>query len=202
MGQLYPDTVQRLINEFNRLPGVGQRSAERLAFHVLASSRDDAMALAVAIRDVKQSMRACNRCFHVTDSPLCLICSDPERDNHTICVVELPRDVIALEKCGIYRGVYHVLQGHLDPLVGVAPENLRISELLARIGAEGTEEVIFALNPTTEGDATTHYLAEALREKYPDLRITNLARGLASGVDIETAAQSSLMAAVRGRTPF
>lgn len=202
MAQLYPETVQRLIAEFNRLPGIGARSAERLAFHVLASPRDDAMALAVAIRDVKKAMRACQRCFHVTDAPLCSICSDPARDGGVMCVVELPRDVIALEKCGVYNGVYHVLQGRLDPVAGVGPENLRVGELMARVAAEGTREVILALNPTTEGDATAHYLGELLREKFPALAITSLARGLASGIDIETAATSSLLAAIRGRTSF
>lgn len=203
MARLYPDTVQRLIAEFNRLPGIGARSAERLAFHVLTSSREDARALAQAVLEVKQAIRACPHCFHVTDTgDVCHICADETRDRRTICVVELPRDVIAIEKCGIYQGVYHVLQGHLNPVAGVNPEHLRIDELLARLETEAPREVILALNPTTEGDATTQYLAEELRAAAPGLKITNLARGLASGVDIETAALSSLMAAVRGRIEF
>ncbi|GHS91856.1 recombination protein RecR [Planctomycetales bacterium] len=202
MAQLYPDSVQRLITELNRLPGIGARSAERLAFHLLAAPRDEAMGLALAIREVKHSLRACPRCFNVTDAPTCHICRDAERRQQILCVVELPRDIIALEKCGVYDGVYHVLQGRLDPLANIAPENLRIAELCRRLTAENIEEVILALNPTTAGDATTHYLAAALRAQFPALKITAPARGLTAGVDIETIATSSLAAALRARADW
>lgn len=276
MSQLYPESVQRLIAEFSRLPGIGARSAERLAFHILSSTRDEAMGLALAIRDVKQSIRACMRCFNTAEGALCPICQNPRRDVQLLCVVELPRDIVALEKCGGYSGLYHVLQGRLDPLGGIGPERLRIAELFHRLrhgfnaelpeqkgfppeaiaapadapaeplhevdpsaaetamtgirasaqesachmaagssdatglqppahsgDAESTQvrEVILALNPTTEGDATANYLADELAAAFPQLRITRLARGLASGTDLESSAPSSLQYALNGRQP-
>lgn len=199
MSQLYPASVQRLISEFNHLPGIGARSAERLAFYVLSSTREDAMGLALAIRDVKQNIRACQTCYHVTDSEHCHICTDSARDLSCLCVVELPRDVIVLEKCNAYRGLYHVLQGKLDPVAGINPENLRIAELLQRAESPAIREIILALNPTTEGDATAKYISDILQQQFPNLIITHLARGLASGIDLENAAMSSLNAAFIGR---
>lgn len=198
----YPPSVQLLIEQFSKLPGIGKRSAERMAFHVLTSSKDEAMALAFAIRDTKRNIRACERCFHVAEADLCTICADVSRDAGTICVVELPRDIIAIEKTGAYRGAYHVLQGRLAPMEGIGPESLRIQELHQRIkDAADTEhpvqEVILAMNPTTEGDATASHLAEDLAGY--DLRLTRLARGLSSGTDLENAGPSSLQFALEGR---
>lgn len=200
----YPQTVDRLIEEFAKLPGIGKRSAERLAFHTLSAPRDEAMALALAIRDARKNLRACSRCFHIAEGELCAICSDPGRDAGLLCVVELPRDAIALEKADIYNGVYHVLQGRLSPADGVGPDNLRVRELLARLrdAAEKktpVREVILATRPSAEGDATAEYLSETVRGKFPGLAVTRLARGLASGAELENAAPSSLIFAFQGR---
>ena len=199
MAKLYPDSIQRLIDKFAELPGIGGRSAERLAFHILASSRAEAMSLAVAIRDVKKNIRACRQCYNVAEGELCHICSDYRRDNSVICVVELPRDIIALEKCGGYNGVYHVLQGKLDPTADIGPENLRIKELVERIEESEVQEVILALNPTTEGDVTATYIGEVLSGLGREVALTRLARGLASGTELEATAPSSLEYALRGR---
>ncbi len=198
----YPPSVRHLIEQFARLPGVGRRSAERLAYHILACARDEAMELAFAIRDVKKNIRACQRCFHVAEGDLCTICADPDRDHGLVCVVELPRDIIALEKSGTYRGVYHVLQGHLNPPEGIGPESLRIQELHDRIaearqGETPVRELILAMNPTTEGDATAALLVDLFKREA--LRITRLARGLASGTDLESTGPSSLQFALEGR---
>lgn len=202
MSELYPPSIVKLIDEFAKLPGIGKRSAERLAFHCLAAPRDEAMALAIAIRDVRKNLRACTRCFHIAEGELCAVCSDPGRDQAQFCVVELPRDAIALEKAGVYKGVYHVLQGRLSPAEGVGPDNIRVKELTARIkqaAAAGhpVEEVILATRPSAEGDATAEYLAELLREQ--GVKTTRLARGLASGADLENAAPSSIIFAFQGR---
>jgi len=198
----YPPSVRRLIEHFARLPGIGKRSAERMAYHVLTSSREEAMDLAFAIRDVKKNIRACSRCFHVAEEDLCAICQDAGRDHGVLCVVELPRDIIALEKTGAYRGVYHVLQGHLSPADGVGPESLRIEELQARLavgegGDAPVREIILAMNPSTEGDATASFLGDMLKER--GIRISRLARGLASGTDLESTTPSSLQFALEGR---
>lgn len=200
MPQIYPQSVQRLIEEFNRLPGIGARSAERLAFHVLASSKDEAMALALAVRDVKRSIKACSLCFNASEGELCHICEDSAREHDIVCVVELPRDIIAIEKCGGYDGVYHVLQGVLDPVGGIGPSQLRINELFSRLSdGSNVSEVILALNPTAEGDATAAFINDEIRDNFPGLRVTKLARGLASGTDLESTAPSSLHNALEGR---
>lgn len=197
----YPPSVLLLIDRFAAMPGVGKRSAERMAYHVLTCSREEAMELAYAIRDVKKNIRACRRCFNVAEGELCAVCADPGRDQSLICVVELPRDIIAIEKAGFYRGAYHVLQGRLNPAEGQGPESLRITELEARLadgeGEIAAREVILATNPTTEGDATASYLAGRL--KAAGIKVTRLARGLASGTEIEGSAPSSLQFAVEGR---
>ncbi|MDR0362786.1 MAG: recombination mediator RecR [Planctomycetota bacterium] len=198
----YPPSVTKLVEEFAKLPGVGKRSAERLAFHVLSAPRDEAMALALAVRDAKRNLRACARCFNIAEGELCAVCSDPDRDVQAVCVVELPRDLIALEKAGVYRGVYHVLQGRISPAQGTGPDNLRVRELLARIRERaGTDrpvrEVILATRPNLEGDATAEYLADLLRER--GVETSRLARGLASGAELENAAPSSIAFAFQGR---
>lgn len=199
---LYPPSVVKLIDEFAKLPGIGKRSAERLAFHCLSAPRDDAMGLALAIRDARKNLRACSRCFHIAEGDLCAVCSDPKRDASLVCVVELPRDAIALEKAGVFRGVYHVLQGRLSPSEGVGPDNLRIKELMNRLReAEraGTPiaELILATRPSAEGDATAEYIAGLTRES--GVKTSRLARGLASGADFENAAPSSIIFAFQGR---
>ena len=201
---LYPPSVTRLIDEFAKLPGIGKRSAERLAFHTLSTPRDEAMALALAIRDARKNLRACARCFHIAEGELCAVCSDSARDWRQLCVVELPRDAIALEKADVYRGVYHVLQGRLSPADGIGPDNIRVKELWNRIreareaGAPVTE-VILATRPSAEGDATAEYLSGLLKENAPEVKTTRLARGLASGADLENAAPSSIVFAFQGR---
>ncbi len=202
----YSPSIQKLIDEFAKLPGIGRRSAERVAFHVLSSSRAEAMELAVAIRDVKANIRACTRCFNVAEDELCAICADRRREHGLLCVVELPRDIIAMEKSGAFLGGYHVLQGHLSPHDNIGPEQLRIHELRRRIedpqmnGGSVIHEVILALNPTMEGDVTASFLAQNLRDL--PVRVTRLARGLATGSELESAAPSSLQYALRGRQAF
>lgn len=201
---LYPPSVVKLIDEFAKLPSIGKRSAERLAFHCLSTPREEAMALALAIRDARSNLRACSRCFHVAEGELCSVCADSSRDSTQICVVELPRDAIALEKADVYRGVYHVLQGRLSPADGIGPDNIRIKELLLRLrGATDSDhqvaEVILAARPSAEGDATAEYLSGLLKEQFPTVKVTRLARGLASGADLENAAPSSIVFAFQGR---
>ena len=200
----YPGPVVRLIEEFAKLPGIGKRTAERMAFHILSTPRDEAMALALAVRDCKNSLKACSRCFNIAEGELCPVCADPARDPQQICVTELPRDAIAIEKTGIYSGVYHILQGRISPSEGRAPSDLRIPELEGRIAeAEraGTpvREVILAVRPNAEGDATAEFVHARLAEKFPALAVTRLARGLASGTDMDNAAASSIMFAFQGR---
>ena len=198
----YPPSVVKLIEEFAKLPGIGKRSAERMAFHSLSVSRDEAMGLALAIRDARKNLRACSRCFNIAEGELCAVCADPDRDASSICVVELPRDAIALEKAGVYRGLYHILQGRLSPASGMGPDDIRIAELEARIKkaeADGMPvgEVILATRPSAEGDATAEYLAGILRAA--GIRTSRLARGLATGADLENAAPSSIIYAFQGR---
>lgn len=200
----YPESVTRLIDEFAKLPGIGRRSAERLAYHILASRTEDAMALAVAVRDVKKSIRACSICFHVTEAETCAICRNARRDRSVLCVVELPRDAIAFEKAGGYYGLYHILQGHISPAEDMGTEELRVRELVRRVEAsQGTDtpirEVILATNPTAEGDLTANVIAGMLAAYR--VTITHLARGLASGTELESTAPSSLQFALQGRQP-
>jgi len=211
----YPPSVQRLIAGFAGLPGIGRRSAERLAFHVLAQPRAEALRLAQAIHDAKTLLSACAACFNVAEGEagcLCPVCADPRRDGRLLCVVELPRDVIALEKAGAYRGRYHVLQGRLSPAEGLGPAQLRVAELGNRLGAaaaggRAVAEVVLATNPTAEGDATAAYVAGFLRRPprgaggpaWPEPKITRLARGLSAGAEIENAAPSALQLALEGR---
>ena len=154
--------VSRLVSELSRLPGVGQRTAQRLAFHILRASDEEAIALADAIREVKEKVGLCEVCFNLAEGPRCTICSDPRRETATICVVEEPGDVIPIERTGEYRGLYHVLGGALSPIDGIDPEDLKIAELVTRASAPEVEEVVIATNPTTTGEATAHHIAERL----------------------------------------
>jgi recombination protein RecR len=193
--------VQRLVTELSKLPGVGSRTAQRLAFHILRASDEDAVALAEAIREVKERIRLCEVCFNLTDEVRCRICEDPRRDQQLICVVEEPGDVIPMERTHEYHGVYHVLGGALSPIDGVDPEDLKIAELLARVEASGAlvREVVLATNPTTTGEATALHVAEELRRRTPEIKVTRLASGLPVGSDLEYADEVTLGKAFSGR---
>ena len=191
--------VQRLVTELSKLPGVGGRTAQRLAFHILRTKADDAFALADAIREVKEKISSCEVCFNLAEGPLCMICQDARRDESVVCVVEEPGDVIPVERTGEYRGSYHVLGGALSPIDGVEPEDLRIEELYARVGGGDVTEVVLATNPTTTGEATALHLADGLRMRTPDLVVTRLASGLPVGADLEYADEVTLGKALAGR---
>lgn len=215
----YPESVTRLIDELARLPGIGRRSAERLAFHLLKATASDALALARAVTDVKQKVRHCRICYNLADgaeATLCSICASApgERDKGLVMVVEQPKDLIALEQTGMFKGVYHVLMGRISPLEGVSAGDLTVSDLLRRAedpaansavvgGGEGVEpmrEVVLALNPTLEGDGTALYLAEELTRR--GVRVTRLARGLPTGSQLEFASKAVLADAIEGRRPM
>ena len=194
------DSLQRLVNELKKLPGIGPRSAERIAFHLLKVTRDDAMLLAKAIADTKNDIRPCTRCFNLAEGELCAICSNPRRDQSQIVVVEQPKDLINLESTGLVSGVYHVLMGHIAPLDGVGPEDLTIDALVKRIKAGGINEVILATNPNLEGDATGLHITSLLHDT--GVKVTRLARGIAPGSQLEYANRSMLEEALRGRSEF
>jgi recombination protein RecR len=199
---LFAPPVQRLITELGKLPGIGQRTAQRLAFHLLRADAEDANALAAAIREVKEKIGECEVCFNLAEGPLCIVCSDERRDTTIICVVEQPGDVIPVERTHEYRGRYHVLGGALSPIDGVDPEDLRLAELYTRI-EEAAEpkitEIVLATNPTTTGEATALHIAAELRERAPDLVVTRLASGLPVGGDLEYADEVTLGRALAGR---
>ncbi|MFN7021178.1 MAG: recombination mediator RecR [Phycisphaerales bacterium] len=209
----YPESVTRLIDELARLPGIGRRSAERLAFHLLKATPPEALALSTAIVDVKQRVRHCRVCYNLMDGPasavdpgLCAICASAERDRASVMVVEQPKDLIALEQTGSYKGLYHILMGRISPLEGVRPGDLTIADLMMRVdepaGNLGTplREVILALNPTLEGDGTALYLAQELDRR--GVRVTRLARGLPTGSTLEFASKAVLADAIEGRRPM
>jgi recombination protein RecR len=222
----YAPPVQRLVTELSRLPGIGNRTAQRLAFHILRASAEDAAALAEAIGDVKEKIGLCEVCFNLTDEPRCRICQDARRDHRLICVVEEPSDVIPMERTHEYDGVYHVLGGALSPIEGIDPADLKIAELFARVGspdgegeAEGNgrsgegghsgaageevvREVVLATNPTTTGEATALHIAEELHARAPGLTVTRLASGLPVGSDLEYADEVTLGKAFAGRSPI
>lgn len=191
------DSLERLFAEFRKLPGIGARTAERLAYHILRASKEDAMALAYAIRDVKKNMHNCTECFNLTERELCSICSDTRRDTSTICVVEQPRDVWALEKTGAYKGLYHVLMGRLAPLEDMGPEALTVEELVKRVERGGVKEVVLATNPNLEGEGTAVYIREKLAPA--GVKVTRIARGIPAGSSIEYANANILQDAIAGR---
>jgi len=196
---VYAPPVQRLITELSRLPGVGGRTAQRLAFHLLRASDEEAGALADAIREVKARIGLCEVCFNLADGPRCRICSDERRDNELICVVEEPSDVISIERTHEFSGRYHVLGGALSPIDGIDPEDLKIGELYARAETGGVREVVIATNPTTTGEATALHIAGGLRRRRPELTVTRLASGLPVGADLEYADELTLGRAFAGR---
>jgi recombination protein RecR len=197
----YAPPIQRLVTELSKLPGIGNRTAQRLAFHILRSADTDAAALAAAIRDVKERIGPCEICFNLAEGPRCRICEDERRDLSVICVVEEPSDVIPLERTHEYRGRYHVLGGALSPIDGVDPDDLRIAELYRRVLAPDSpiREVVLATNPTTTGEATALHIADGLRERSPSLTVTRLASGLPVGSDLEYADEVTLGRAFAGR---
>jgi recombination protein RecR len=191
-----PAPLARLVAELARLPGIGQRTAQRLAFHILRAPDEEAAALAAAIAEVKDRVGLCERCFNLAEDPLCRICADPGRDSSTICVVEEPADVIPIERTHEYRGLYHVLGGALSPIDGIDAEDLRIAELLRRVGEGGVDEVVLATNPTTTGEATALHIAALLGGT---VTVTRLASGLPVGADLEHADEVTLGKALAGR---
>ena len=194
---MYEGPVQDLIDELGRLPGIGPKSAQRIAFHLLKLPAEDAHRLARAIVDAKERISWCRRCFNLAEGDVCRICADDRRDPSVLCVVEEPRDIVAMERTGELRGRYHVLQGAISPIDGVGPEQLRVRELLQRVEAEGVEEVILATNPNIEGEATALYLVKLLRPL--GVRVTRLASGLPVGGDLEYADELTLGRALEGR---
>ena len=193
----YGALLQALIDELGRLPGIGPKSAQRIAFHLLAVSEEDAKRLSEAIVAVKERVTFCSRCFNVAEGGLCDVCVDPRRDGGVLCVVEDPRDIVAVERTQEFRGRYHVLQGALNPIEGVGPEQLRVRELLARVDSEEVNEVILCTNPNLEGEATAMYLARLLKPL--GLKVTRLASGLPVGGDLEYADELTLGRALEGR---
>lgn len=195
--QLLTGPLQRLMDELKKLPGIGARSAERVAFHLLKAQREEAVGLARAIVAVKDEIRPCSRCYNLADDELCSICKDGRRDQGQVVVVEQPKDLMNLEATGLITGVYHVLMGHIAPLEGVEPSDLTIDALVRRVKAGGVREIILATNPTVEGDATALHITSLLADA--DVQVTRLARGLAPGSQIEFANRAMLEEAFRGR---
>jgi recombination protein RecR len=194
---VYAGPVQDLIDELGRLPGIGPKSAQRIAFHLLKLDKQDALRLARAIGEAKDRVSFCRTCFNVAEGEECGICADPRRDVTVVCVVEEPRDLVAVEKTGEFHGRYHVLQGAISPIEGVGPDQLRVRELLDRIGRDGIAEVILCTNPNLEGEATAMYLARLLKPM--GLRVTRIASGLPVGGDLEYADELTLGRALEGR---
>ncbi len=197
LGTAYASSVQDLIDALGRLPGIGPKSAQRIAFHLLKVDAEEANRLARAIVEAKERVGFCGRCFNLAEGELCTICADDRRDGHVVCVVEEPRDVVAIERTREFKGRYHVLQGAIDHLQGVGPEQLRIRELLARIGDEAITEVIVCTNPNLEGEATALYLTKVL--DVPGLTVSRIASGLPVGGDLEYADELTLGRALEGR---
>ncbi len=193
----FAEPLSRLIDELNKLPGIGRKSAQRLAFHLLRTQEEDAVALAEAIRDLKAHLRLCSVCNNITELDPCIFCTSPARNQRIICVVEEPSNIASIEKTKRYAGVYHVLHGVLSPLHSIGPEQLRMEGLLDRARAGLADEIILATNPTTEGEATAMYLADQLREF--SARITRIATGIPAGADIEYADEITLAHAMEGR---
>ncbi|HEX3103019.1 MAG TPA: recombination mediator RecR [Terriglobales bacterium] len=193
----FAEPMARLIDELKKLPGVGSKSAQRLAFHILRSSEEDANALAGAIHEVKASLRLCSICNNITDVDPCVYCSSATRNQRLICVVEEPTNIAAVEKTRHYNGVYHVLHGSISPIHGVGPEQLRISNLMKRVEDEQADEIILATNPTVEGEATATYLSGQLRRA--GLKVTRIATGIPAGSDIEYADEITMLKAMEGR---
>jgi recombination protein RecR len=193
-------SISRLIQELTKLPGVGEKTALRLAMHIVRASREDAESLARAIREVKEKIRFCSQCGNLTDQDPCRICQDPRRNGEVICVVSGPEDLMALEKSGSFRGLYHVLHGVLSPLEGVGPQDLRVSELLSRLSGGKVKEVIVATNPSVEGEATAQYLSQIIKPL--SIRVTRIARGVPMGGDLQYIDAITLSKSLENRSPI
>ena len=193
----FAEPMSRLIDELKKLPGVGAKSAQRLAFHILRSSDEDAEALAAAVRDVKANLRLCSVCNNITDVDPCAYCTSPTRNQRLVCVVEEPTNIAAIEKTKHFNGVFHVLHGAISPLHGIGPEQLRISNLISRVDAGNADDVILATNPTVEGEATAVYLAQQLRRS--GVKVTRIAMGIPVGSDIEYTDEITMLKAMEGR---
>lgn len=195
----YTQSIQNLMNLLGSLPGIGMRSAERIAFHILKQSTDDAMKLADAIRDVKTRIRHCSVCYNLTEADPCSICTDPQRDQSLVCIVEQPKDLLALEAAGLYKGVYHVLLGRIAPLEGVDEGDITLDGLVQRLQNGVIKEIILGTNPNLDGDATSLAIQDIVRHQFPSVTVTRLARGLAAGTQIEHANKSVLADAISMR---
>ncbi len=193
----YIQSMKNLISELAKMPGIGRKSAQRLAYHILSLDDNDAFALSDAIRKVKESIHLCPICFNITDNDVCDICSSGNRDNSVICVVASPRDIAAIEKTREYKGLYHVLHGVISPMDGVGPDNLKIKELLQRLGNGETGEIIIATNPTIEGEATALYISRLIKPL--GIKVTRIAKGVPIGGDLEYADEYTLLSAIDGR---
>ena len=194
---MYAESLSKLINELQKLPGIGPKSAQRLAFHILGSSGKEIEELLFAVRQAKERLKYCSSCFNITDIDPCKICSDQTRDASTICVVAEPKDLVAVERSGVYNGKYHVLGGVISPLDGVEPDSLRIKELLVRLGKNNVQEVVMAVSPTTEGEATSIYLTKLIKSL--GVKLTRIAYGLPIGADMDYADPATLSKALEGR---
>ena len=197
----YPESLARLVESLKALPGIGTRTAERLAFHLIKLSETEAMELAKAIRDVKQNLTHCSTCFHFTEKDPCPICSDPQRDKSLVCVVEQPKDLMAFEKAGSFKGVYHCLLGHLAPLEGIEPDDLTIAPLLKRAESGAIKEIVLATSPDLEGEGTAVFLRDQLADvaRRKGIRVTRIARGVPAGAEIEHVSGAILTDALAGR---
>ncbi|MGH2958652.1 MAG: recombination mediator RecR [Solirubrobacterales bacterium] len=196
---MFSPPVENLITELSKLPGIGRRTAQRLAFHILRVDEEEGLALADSIREVKEKISFCEICFNLTDQPICKICSDERRDKSLICVVEEPGDIIPVERTNEFHGRYHVLGGALSPIDGIEPDDLKIAELMRRADDTAVQEVLLATNPTTTGEATALYLGDELKRRRPELVVTRLASGLPVGADLEYTDEVTLGRALQGR---
>jgi recombination protein RecR len=195
-----PQPISQLIDELAKLPGIGTKTAKRLAFSILLKPGDEANALAFAITQAKKTVKSCSVCFGFTDTDICQICSDPRRNREMICVVEDPRNIFTIENSNVFHGVYHVLQGAISPMHGISPDKLRIAELEHRLASGSIKELILSTNPTLEGEATAHYLVDLFKDKVHT--ITRIARGMPAGADLEFADSNTLTRAFEGRTNY
>jgi recombination protein RecR len=195
----YTQSIQNLMDELSSLPGIGMRSAERIAFHLLKQRPEEALKLADAIRDVKTRIKHCSICSNLTEQDPCSICTDPSRDQSLVCIVEQPKDLLALESTGLYHGVYHVLLGRIAPLEGIDPQDLTIDQLFNRLTTGTIKEIIMGTNPTLEGDGTALFIQNEIHTKFPTIQVTRLARGLPAGSSIEYANRNILADAISGR---
>lgn len=200
MSLQHAQPISRLIQELSRMPGIGEKTASRLALHILRSSRESAESLSRAILEVKEKIRLCSRCFNLTDQDLCRICQDAKRNQEVVCVVSGPEDLMALERSGGYRGLYHVLHGVLSPLEGIGPQDLRLEELLSRLRGGTIQEVILATNPSVEGEATAQYLSQVIKPL--GMRVTRIARGVPMGGDLQYIDQVTLAKSLENRGPI